>query len=584
MINKRKDQEYRSREAEKDRQRKQQKRADVEYKNKEKENKNLSRKKRRQDADYSKKEAELRTTSRRKKRQDVEYSKKETEARTSSRRKRRQDVEYSEKEAELRTTSRRKRRQDVEYSEKEAELRTTSRRKRRQDVEYSEKEAELRTKSRRKRRQDVEYSEKEAELRTTSRRKRRQDVEYSEKEAELRTTSRRKRRQDVEYSKKETEAGTSSRKKKRQDVQYKKKESLRETKDITDSCSEDEAENILSENQGGGDTNKPDGDVDKPDGDRKQTKAKYSKGVSNTDQNLLKETCDDVNEDELNDAEEMEEFNNVNDNVEYRRRKRGHILRPVHFNADKDAEKFYRELIMLYYPWRDEERLKEEKETYEERYAAVKTEIDDCREKFEPYAEALCEGVWHDLTINLDTSDGLINGASCIIKKIDIPSDKSLPYEDEIKLHKLWNKEQGAHYFIARVYAFNVSEEDIFFFERQLLVDRSDLGSNPGPNLVVRSFMKSMCNQHREQKVVKCKMNCPEHSKQLDGCICGVYTLMFAEKHPQGVQCTNITTENLQQERKKIAVTLLQYSDILHHFVSTATVPDPYRQPFRNLI
>ncbi|KAJ8303770.1 hypothetical protein KUTeg_018693 [Tegillarca granosa] len=123
--------------------------------------------------------------------------------------------------------------------------------------------------------------------------------------------------------------------------------------------------------------------------------------------------------------------------------------------------------------------------------------------------------------------------------------------ENEIKLHKLWNKEQGAHYFIARVYAFNVSEEDIFSL-------KAILGRQ------ISSFMKSMCNQHREQKVVKCKMNCPEHSKQLDGCICGVYTLMFAEKHPQGVQCTNITTENLQQERKKIAVTLLQYSDILH--------------------
>jgi DNA replication protein DnaC len=63
----------------------------------------------------------------------------------------------------------------------------------------------------------------------------------------------------------------------------------------------------------------------------------------------------------------------------------------VHFNPETDAEKFYRKLAMLYYPWKDEDNLKKEAESYQDRYQALKDSISKVREEFEPYAEAVDE-------------------------------------------------------------------------------------------------------------------------------------------------------------------------------------------------
>lgn len=43
---------------------------------------------------------------------------------------------------------------------------------------------------------------------------------------------------------------------------------------------------------------------------------------------------------------------------------------------------------MLYYPWRDENCLMKDDETYTERYETLKKKIDECRLRFEPYAIA----------------------------------------------------------------------------------------------------------------------------------------------------------------------------------------------------
>jgi hypothetical protein len=60
----------------------------------------------------------------------------------------------------------------------------------------------------------------------------------------------------------------------------------------------------------------------------------HSQRASTLDQNLLQEPTACVNDDEIT-------------QVQYRRRKHGHILRPVHFNPEVDSEKYYCELIML---------------------------------------------------------------------------------------------------------------------------------------------------------------------------------------------------------------------------------------------
>ena len=75
------------------------------------------------------------------------------------------------------------------------------------------------------------------------------------------------------------------------------------------------------------------------------------------------------------------------ENKVYRRRNRGHIIRSVHFNPDVDSEKYYRELIMLYYPWRDESTLIGECHTFCDRFKEIQTAIEECRQNYEPFAK-----------------------------------------------------------------------------------------------------------------------------------------------------------------------------------------------------
>lgn len=70
----------------------------------------------------------------------------------------------------------------------------------------------------------------------------------------------------------------------------------------------------------------------------------------------------------------------------YRKRSKGHIIRAVHFNPHVDSELNYRELIMLYFPWRKEDMLRGTCHTFFERFQQLETEITRCRQQFEPYA------------------------------------------------------------------------------------------------------------------------------------------------------------------------------------------------------
>ena len=73
-----------------------------------------------------------------------------------------------------------------------------------------------------------------------------------------------------------------------------------------------------------------------------------------------------------------------------KRRKIPRIIRNVHFNPDTDSEKFYRELIMLFYPWRDEQSdLLAGSETYKQRYEEIHEAIEEQREIYEPFRDAV---------------------------------------------------------------------------------------------------------------------------------------------------------------------------------------------------
>ena len=73
-----------------------------------------------------------------------------------------------------------------------------------------------------------------------------------------------------------------------------------------------------------------------------------------------------------------------------KRRQTPRIIRYVHFNPDTDSEKFYRELIMLFYPWRDEHKdLLAGSETYKKRYELIHEAIEKERLIYEPFRDAV---------------------------------------------------------------------------------------------------------------------------------------------------------------------------------------------------
>lgn len=91
-----------------------------------------------------------------------------------------------------------------------------------------------------------------------------------------------------------------------------------------------------------------------------------------------------------------EEDEDISDNATspststYRERRKPKIIRTVHYNPDKDIENHYRELLMLYSPWRNEELdILGKFSTYTERFQELESTIEIKRQLFEPYRTAL---------------------------------------------------------------------------------------------------------------------------------------------------------------------------------------------------
>ena len=86
--------------------------------------------------------------------------------------------------------------------------------------------------------------------------------------------------------------------------------------------------------------------------------ALYEKVSNSKKKEIQVQSIPRVNEDDETHEVEEEQRPLKNTYQKYRKGKQRHIIRSVHFNPDTDAEKFYRELIMLYHPCRYEENLK----------------------------------------------------------------------------------------------------------------------------------------------------------------------------------------------------------------------------------
>lgn len=72
-----------------------------------------------------------------------------------------------------------------------------------------------------------------------------------------------------------------------------------------------------------------------------------------------------------------------------RKRKKRKIMRSVRYNKRKDPEDHYRELLMLYMPWRSEEGMIGQSESYEDQYNLHKDDIDKKKSEYENIGEEL---------------------------------------------------------------------------------------------------------------------------------------------------------------------------------------------------
>lgn len=80
--------------------------------------------------------------------------------------------------------------------------------------------------------------------------------------------------------------------------------------------------------------------------------------------------------------EDDTEMHNARDGSVIYRRKAPRIIYSVAFDVNNNRENYFRELIMLYVPWRNESKLMEDFSSYEEKYCAFQTIIDQVRGKF----------------------------------------------------------------------------------------------------------------------------------------------------------------------------------------------------------
>ena len=99
-----------------------------------------------------------------------------------------------------------------------------------------------------------------------------------------------------------------------------------------------------------------------------------------TDELLEDERDDECSDDTFNVSTEICEFAKsytFKNGTEIIKRKKTQVLRWVNFNIETDTEKHYQELLMLFIPWRNEEKdLLNVAQTFEERYLVLKEHIE----------------------------------------------------------------------------------------------------------------------------------------------------------------------------------------------------------------
>ena len=142
---------------------------------------------------------------------------------------------------------------------------------------------------------------------------------------------------------------------------------------------------------------------------------------------------DDDDDDDGGGDSEKEKQTDMNDG--YRKRSVPRILRTCRFNKEKEEEKHYRELLMLYTSWRDETvDLIGTATSYKSRYFEIKDIVDEVRCQYEPCGDELDEAVENkgrenDLQHAWDEVAPLTEDQDAIDEDLQMDNDAAEPYD-----------------------------------------------------------------------------------------------------------------------------------------------------------
>ena len=125
---------------------------------------------------------------------------------------------------------------------------------------------------------------------------------------------------------------------------------------------------------------------------KKSTYRKKSKVLNETTE-LPESDSDDNKEDEPYDSDQYEECDKyanelrISKSVIMKRRKKRKVIRYVRYSEEKDPDNFYRENLMLFYPYVAEDSIIGSCKTYKERYLMVKGKLEKKRQEYNRHAD-----------------------------------------------------------------------------------------------------------------------------------------------------------------------------------------------------
>ena len=177
---------------------------------------------------------------------------------------------------------------------------------------------------------------------------------------------------------------------------------------------------------------------------------------------LLPEAYLSENEDSLSDPEQ----NQKSQTEQYKKVKTSRILRYVHFNPETDEEKYCREQIMLFYPWRNEDvDLLRGCASFKERYDSIKEDIKAQTSQYELYRNQVdaaernlnddsdMQDIWDTVAPVTEDTDGIPDQSIPKVSEenqYDIGQDLGIPastchQESIAKTYELEDKEYRQH-------------------------------------------------------------------------------------------------------------------------------------------